>query len=112
MWYLISLPRSDVHFGRLHICAESRHNTNAELHWQESKWVEALRKCALSMAAVAAVSAPLSFAPQEVLAQAALLSASIFASVALVIMHVLTSVWTGVPASCGPETLLLTLIHC
>ena len=31
--------------------------------------MEALRKCALSMAAVAAVSAPLSFVPQEVLAK-------------------------------------------
>ena len=44
---------------------------HAQLHWQENKWVDALRKCALSMAAVAAVSAPLSFAPQEVHARPA-----------------------------------------
>ena len=66
----------------------ARCRAHAELHWQENKWVEALRKCALSMAAVAAVSAPLSFAPQEVLAQAAVLSKSIGASVALVLNHV------------------------
>ena len=70
MWYLISLPCSDLHsHWRLHTCAESRCKANVEPHWQENKWVEVLRKCAFSMAAVAAVSAPLSFAPQEVLAE-------------------------------------------
>ena len=33
---------------------------------QESGWGEVLRKCALSLAAVAAVAAPISFAPQQV----------------------------------------------
>ena len=60
------------YFGEYTDSLNARRRADAELHWQENKWVDALRKCALSVAAVAAVSAPLGFAPQEVLARAIL----------------------------------------
>ena len=50
---------------------QEHESTLACLHWlskrQESGWGEVLRKSALSLAAVAAVAAPMSFAPQEVI---------------------------------------------
>lgn len=51
--------------------SQEHDSTPACLHWlskrQESGWGEVLRKSALSLAAVAAVAAPMSFAPQEVI---------------------------------------------
>ena len=63
MYVLVSYPR--LQSGSL-----ERDSTLACLHWlskrQESGWGEVLRKSALSLAAVAVVAAPISFAPQEV----------------------------------------------